>query len=393
MKRVFNEIWVPSVSNKVSKENWRETSKKTSRENSNENWRETSRERKNNRWLAATLILLLASCGKSGGSSSPIPEPVDPGPARFSNPVVQGSDPWVAQKDGNYYYLHTLGNRISIWKTRQMSRLGVAPVTQVFTPRPGSSNSENVWAPELHFSDGKWYIYFTAGSGPDNTQRCWVLENESADPTQGTWTEKGRIFATDTDFWGIDGTVLEHNGIKYFLWSGRPVANVQNQNIYIARMSNPWTIEGNSVMLTKPDLNWETRGGPVNEGPQILKRNGKVFMIYSASGCWTDDYALGMLTLKEGGNPMVAEDWEKAPSPVFQKAPENRAYGPGHNAFFTSPDGTESWIIYHANSNSGDGCGERRTVRMQPFTWSPAGLPQFGVPVTSGLSLAVPKGE
>jgi GH43 family beta-xylosidase len=115
--------------------------------------------------------------------------------------------------------------------------------------------------------------------------------------------------------------------------------------------------------------------------------------VYSASGCWSDDYTLGMLTLKDGGNPLLLPDWTKSSQPVFTKNPGGNAYAPGHNAFFKSKDGSEDWIIYHANTNSNDGCADKRTIRMQKFTWNTDGTPAFGTPVAAGARVPVPKGE
>lgn len=336
-------------------------------------------------------IVLLPFCKKDKGGSSPPPPPP---PHTFVNPILNGADPWVIKKDSFYYYTQTLGNRIAVWKTKAMSKLSAVTGKTVFTPPTGMANSANIWAPEIHFLDNKWYIYYTAGSGPDETQRTWVLENSSDDPTTGTWTDKGRIYSANADFWAIDGTVFEYNSAKYFLWSGRPGASVQNQNIYIAKMINPWTLEPDATLLTKPELSWELNGGPVNEGPEILKNaSGKLFLVYSASGCWTDDYALGMLTLKAGEDPLIASSWTKSVTPVFSKEPANNAYAPGHNAFFKSADGKEDWIIYHANTHSGDGCTDKRNIRMQKFEWSADGIPQFGEPVKTGVMLDVPAGE
>jgi len=346
------------------------------------------------RLLAFTVatMLLFTGCGKSNGGGTPAPPPA---PTKtFVNPLQNGADPWVIKKEGLYYYTQTLGNRVALWKTTALSKLGTTVSTEVFRPVPGALNAENVWAPELHFLDNKWYLYYTAGAGPDSTQRTWVLENSNADPLTGTWVDKGRIFTTDADFWAIDGTVLEYNGNRYFLWSGRPNPAVQNQNIYIAKMINPWTLQTPAVMITKPELSWELNGGPVNEGPEILKNsNGKTFLIYSASGCWTDDYALGMLTLKDGGDPLVATDWTKNQQAVFTKKPSGNTYAPGHNGFFKSPDGTENWIIYHANSSSGQGCSGSRNIRMQKFIFNSDGTPGFGEPVQPGSPIAVPAGE
>lgn len=312
----------------------------------------------------------------------------------FTNPLQNGADPWVIRKDSFYYYTQTLGNRIAVWKTKSMAHLGDAQITTIFTPTLGAQNSENIWAPEIHYINSKWYIYYTAGSGPDSTQRTWVLENAGPDPASGIWTDKGKISSADADFWAIDGTVLEYDGDCYFLWSGRPDQSRQNQNIYIARMSDPSTISSNATLLSKPELPWEVNGGPVNEGPEILKNSeGVVFLIYSASGCWTDDYCLGMLALRQGGDPLKPSDWIKSSSPVFAKSPGNAAFGPGHCSFFKSQDLTEDWIVYHANSNSNDGCSDKRNIRIQKFTWNTNGTPDFGIPVNISLKLKAPSGE
>ena len=77
-------------------------------------------------------------------------------------------------------------------------------------------------------------------------------------------------------------------------------------------------------------------------------------------------------------------------------APENYAYAPGHNGFFKSRDGKvdkEDWVIYHANSSTGQGCGNSRNSRMQKFTWNADGTPNFGEPVRTGSPLKIPSGE
>jgi GH43 family beta-xylosidase len=341
-------------------------------------------------FIILTSVFLLLFCKKKD-APTPLPPPTT---GTFVNPLKNGSDPWITKKDAFYYYTQTMGNRIELWKTTATSKLGTITSKNIFAPPVAAPNSSNVWAPELHYLNNKWYVYYTAGAGADNTQRTWVLENGNDDPTTGTWTDKGRIFAGDTDFWAIDGSVFEYKGSIYFLWSGRPDPSVQNQNIYIAKMADPWTLQTPSVMLTRPELSWEVNGGPVNEAPQILKNsNGKIYLVYSASGCWTDDYALGMLSLKDNGDPLVISDWTKNPQPVFTKNPQNNAFGPGHNAFFKSVDGTEDWIIYHSNTNSGDGCGEKRNIRMQKFSWHTDGTPNFGEPVKTGAPVKLPSGE
>jgi GH43 family beta-xylosidase len=219
----------------------------------------------------------------------------------------------------------------------------------------------------------------------------WVLENTSDDPLQGTWVDKGKLALPD-DKWAIDGTLTTINGVLFFAWSGWESDQNIRQDIYLVKMQNPLTPLGDRVKISSPQLAWELAGGTpaVNEAPQFLIQNN-VFITYSASGCWTDDYSIGLLSAT-GGNLLDAASWVKSDEPLLTQNPASLAYGPGHNSFFKSKDGTEDWVTYHANLNPGLGCGDERSMRMQKFTWQ-NGKPFFGQPVTVGSSIKVPSGE
>jgi GH43 family beta-xylosidase len=341
-------------------------------------------------------LLLAGSCKK--GDNPNVQPPVLPvKDTTFTNPLLpSGPDPYVIKKDSFYYYTHTVGDRIQVWRTKAMSDLRNAYNQTIWTKPATGPNSENVWAPELFFFDNKWYAYYTAGSSTNlATQRMFVLENQSTDPLAGTWVEKGKLADPAADVFAIDATVLEYNNKRYLIYSGQISAADNTQRIYIAEMLNPWTLSSSRVQLSAPQLPWESNG-PVNEGPEILKNPaGRVFLVYSGSGCWTDDYALGMLTLADGADPMVPTNWTKSPTPVFSKNPAANVYGPGHNSFFKSADGSENWIIYHANSapGNGNGCGASRTPRMQKFTFNADGTPNFGTPVSTTDRQRKPSGE
>lgn len=345
--------------------------------------------------LIAMGLFLLMACGDKNKVPPPDP-PKPPAGTTFKNPLMaSAADPWVVQRGDFYYYMQTLGNRIQIWKTAKMSQLASALSYTVFNAPSTGINSKAVWAPEMVFLDNKWYIYYTASDGNDANHRMFVLENTNADPTTSNWVDKGQLQTVPSDLWSIDGTILEYNSELFFIWSGRPGAQTGNltQNIYISKMSNPYTLSGSAVLISSPTYAWEKNGFAVNEGPEILKgRDGKIFLVYSASYCGNDNYCLGMLTLT-GTDPLSTTSWTKNPNPVFTQSPGAGAYAPGHNGFFKSKDGTEDWIIYHANSSANQGCGSNRNVRMQKFTWTSSGVPDFGTPVEIGKDISVPKGE
>jgi GH43 family beta-xylosidase len=341
-------------------------------------------------WIFWAIAIIL-SCREDTKTPELVPDLA----GKFKNPVLHSApDPWVFQKDEWYYITHTTGHNLILYRTNEVSAISEADMKVIWSPPFSGMNSKNIWAPELHFIDGKWYFYYAADDGNNINHRMWVLENTSADPLTGTWVNKGEVELPD-DKWAIDGTIFRLNGQLYFLWSGWEGDTNIRQNIYIAKMTNPWTAEGVRVRLSKPELNWELNGGSpaINEAPEFLQHNNKIFITFSASGCWTDDYSLGLLSADISSDPMDPASWTKSQQPVFVKNTSAQAFGPGHNSFFKSKDGLEDWIVYHANASSGDGCGDKRSMRMQKFIWTEKGMPDFGSPVALGEPVDMPAGE
>jgi len=320
----------------------------------------------------------------------------------FQNPLLpSGADPQSIHHDGWYYYTHTTGRNLTLWRTQSIARLAEAEKRVVWTPPADTAWSKQIWAPELHRIDGKWYLYFAADDGRNRNHRLYVIENASRDPMQGEWVFRGQVKTPD-DKWAIDASVFPYGGRWYLLWSGWEGDENGRQDLYIARLTNPWTTMGPRVRISKPELAWETVGdigkpGPddkphvdVNEGPEALVRNGRVFIVYSGSGCWTDSYALGMVWADAGSDLLSAKSWKKWSEPVFRAQGVSGTFAAGHHSFFRSPDGTQDWILYHANSEAGQGCGAKRSPRAQPFRWRADGFPDFGQPVPAGVELPIP---
>jgi GH43 family beta-xylosidase len=316
----------------------------------------------------------------------------------FTNPLLpSGPDPWVFQWKGDYFFMATTQKDLTIWKTTDITDLRHAEKNVVWVPELDKPWSKAIWAPELTRWNDKWYIYFAATDGSAQGRRIYVVENSAEDPLDGRWVLKGKV-ADSTDRWAIDADVFEVNGIHYMLWSGWPGATRGVQNIYIARMSNPWTIDSPRTLLSTPTYDWEKHsenptGGQtvlVNEAPEALVHNGEVFVAFSASGCWTDEYELGLLAADSTSDLLATTSWKKYDHPSFRENAAGHAFGTGHNGFFKSPDGKEDWIIYHANAEAGQGCRAARSPRIQRFTWNSDGNPNFGVPEPTDVPLIKP---
>ena len=218
----------------------------------------------------------------------------------------------------------------------------------------------------------------------------FVLENGNADPFVGSFQWKGKI--TDaTNLWAIDGTVLQHpTGQLYFIWSGWEDNLTGRQMLYIARMSNPWTITGARVEISRPTNTWETNQSPhVNEGPEVSIRNGLISLVYSASGSWSDSYCLGLITASVTSNLTDPASWQKRPNPIFRSS--GLIYGPGHHSFTKSRDDLEDWIVYHSARYKG--AVWIRQIRVQRFTWNADSTPNLGSPVDPNVPIPVPSGD
>ncbi|HEX9940362.1 MAG TPA: glycoside hydrolase family 43 protein [Longimicrobium sp.] len=350
--------------------------------------------------FALALLAGAAACGgggDGGGGGGITPPPPTPA-CSFTNPLAQGADPWVVRDAGFYYLVQSRDN--GIWVSKSSTLTGVTQnQVRVWSAPATGWNRTNVWAPELHPIDGRWYIYYAAGSDgpPFVSQRSGVLESAGSDP-MGPYTDRGMLFtgnggpgSGNPNVWAIDVTVARIGTELYAVWSGWEAnASIDRtpQHLYAAHMSNPWTIDGPRGRISSPVESWE-RGTELDlqEGPQFLQRNGQTFIVYSTRESWLPDYRLGLLRLV-GADPLNPASWVKT-GPVFQAA--GTVYGPGHASFTTSPDGTQSWIVYHAKVASAPGWD--RVIRAQPFTWNADGTPAFGTPVPSGQAIPRPSGE
>ena len=343
-------------------------------------------------WLARMVmaVVVMLAAGVVSVNSAPVASAA----GTFANPLVQrGPDPWMQYFNGFYYLATTTwNNTITMRRSRTLAGIASAPETVVFRlTRPNAAGT--MWAPEFHLLNGpngqRWYLYYTAGREPFNlnTQRIHVAESAGLDP-MGPYTFKADMLdPTQNNTWELDGSILQLNGRLYLLgtfFNG-------SQPAFIRPLSNPWTASGTRHILSNPTFSWERVGGAVNEGPEVIQRNGRTFISFSASHCSTPDYKIGLLTYN-GGDPLNQSSWVKSSQPIFQRNDANRVFGPGHNGFFKSPDGTQDWIVYHATSTPG-GCDLNRSTRAQRITWNANGTPNFGTPVALGTQLPAPSGE
>jgi GH43 family beta-xylosidase len=304
--------------------------------------------------------------------------------------IEQRADPWIYKhSDGYYYFTASVPEYDRIEVRRSKTIKGIAEAEPVVAWRKHETGplSALIWAPEIHYINGSWYIYYAAAPSKEIVDglfqhRMFVIENKSANPLEGSWEEKGQI-KTDWESFALDATSFEHKGQQYLVWAQKDPNIRGNSNLYIAPLENPWTIQGPQVMITKPEYDWETIGFWVNEGPAVLKKNGKIYISFSGSAT-DENYAMGILTADENSDVMDPASWSKSTEPVFKTCYETGQYGPGHNSFTVSEDGSKDVLVYHVRNYTeivGDPLYDpNRHTCAKEFTWNPDGTPNFGFP-------------
>ncbi len=273
--------------------------------------------------------------------------------------ILQRADPYIYRHtDGRYYFTASVPeyDRVVLRCADTLDGLKEAEEKEIWHKHETGIMSYHVWAPELHYINGAWYIYFAAGEKDDIWNiRPYVLECLDADPMAGTWREKGALAcAADDEFsfraFSLDATVFENKGEYFCIWAEKVGVGRQISNLYIAQMESPYQLKTVQVLLTTPDYDWERGEFWVNEGPSVIKRGGRIFVTYSASDTGPS-YCMGMMTADENADLLDPRSWDKSRYPVLCSDASKEIYGPGHNSFTVDSDGNDI-LVFHARTNT-----------------------------------------
>ena len=272
----------------------------------------------------------------------------------FNQPFIpQRADPYIMHhSDGMYYFTASVPeyDRIILRRAATLSGLRDAEEVTVWTRHDSGIMSVHIWAPELHFLNGAWYIYFAAGDKDDIWEiRPYVLRCEREDPLSASWVEMGLVERADdfsfNDF-SLDMTVFEHRNRLYAVWAEKVNIGRKISNLYIAEMESPIKLKTPQVLLSFPSYDWEQVGFWVNEGAAFLAGEGNVYITYSASETGAC-YCMGMLTAKADADLLDPNSWTKSRTPILRTDSDKGLYGSGHNSFFRDDVGN-TVMAFHA---------------------------------------------
>ena len=271
----------------------------------------------------------------------------------YNEPFIPNrADPYVICHQNTYYFTGSVPeyDRIVLRKASALGELRTAEERVIWRKHKEGIMSIHIWAPELHYVNGRWYIYFAAGDKDD----IWKIRPYAlvcaGDPMADEWRELGQMAGADEftfqDF-SLDMTVFEHRKEWYCIWAEKVSIGKKISNLYIARLETPWKLATQQVLLTSPDYEWEREGFWVNEGPAVLFHDERIYLTYSASSTGAC-YCMGLLSIGKDQDILDPSNWIKEKEPVFRTDEAKGLFGPGHNSFVQLPESDEVIMIYHA---------------------------------------------
>jgi GH43 family beta-xylosidase len=267
--------------------------------------------------------------------------------------IPQRADPYILHHtDGTYYFTASVPeyDRIILRRADTLAQLQTAEEVTIWKKHEQGIMSIHIWAPELHFLDGAWYMYFAAGDVNDIWAiRPYVLFCMDDDPIMGRWQEFGLVHRADdfcfNDF-SLDMTVFELQNRRFAVWAEKVNIGKKISNLYIAEMDSPASLKTPQMLLSFPSYNWEQIGFWVNEGPSFMMGSDHAYLTYSASETGPH-YCMGLLVADINSDLLDPNSWKKSKIPVLMSDAEMGLYGPGHNSFFTDSNG-DIMMAYHA---------------------------------------------
>jgi GH43 family beta-xylosidase len=299
-------------------------------------------------WAFFLCVLLT-----SGWAQPPLQNPVIGDPAHVPQELA---DPFVLKWNGEYY-IYFSGSPILAYQSADLVHWEpIGPVLHA-SEAQDSWNQADVWAPEVVFRNGKFYMYYTASRKSDDwrigemARRIGVAVSDSP---RGPFIDSGTPV---TPGWGIDGTVFKdpENGTEYLFYSYLYEPRFPGAGIVADRLAAWNRVAGEPSNITRGSLPWEDKDGDPNDGslrytneaPTVIRHHGRYYMMYSG-GSW--DLSTSALAYASSDAPphggMESPGWNKTAAPILRST--SLVDGPGHNTLVKAPNNVDDICLYHA---------------------------------------------
>lgn len=298
---------------------------------------------------------------------------------------VSVHDPVMA-KEGNTYYLFSTGPGVTFYSSRNM--LDWKEEGRVFAGEPtwakkaAPSFNGHIWAPDIYFHGGKYYLYYSVSGFGKNTSGIGVTTNATLNPRAPNykWEDQGMVLQSvpGRDNWNaIDANIVDDaSGTAWMafgsFWSGIKLVKLDASRTRLAEPQVWHAIAQRERPAATPD----GEPGPAEiEGPHIMKKNGYYYLFVSWGLCCNKEkttYHVVVGRAKEVSGPYLdksGKDMAKGGgSLVIAGTPQWK--GVGHNSAYTI-DGKDV-LVLHAYETADNYLQKLKVMEMK---WDKDGWP------------------
>lgn len=296
-------------------------------------------------------------------------------------------DPVIIQQD-SVYYIFCTGKGISVWSSRNMKEW--KKEKPVFDTLPWAVQAvkgftNHIWAPDISFYKGLYYLYYSISAFGKNTSCIGVATNKTLHPISPDykWTDYGKIIQSypgKTNWNAIDPNIVtdkKGNAWMTFgsFWDGIKLAPLTKNRLQIkgdtihlptiasrkkeSSLSNPPSVDDNP----------KDAGGNAIEAPFIFYKNGYYYLFASIDYCCKgikSTYKMIVGRSKKIAGPFIDKqgiDMAKGGGTILLQG-DNNWYGVGHNAVadFSGID----YLVFHAYDATNNG---KPKLRLEKILW------------------------
>ncbi|RNA68060.1 arabinan endo-1,5-alpha-L-arabinosidase [Alteribacter keqinensis] len=287
----------------------------------------------------------------------------------YQNPVFEPviADPSIIKAEDGFYYVYGtednwgdgMGSRVvPIVRSRNLTDWEY--VGEAFHEKPDWKEDGGIWAPDISFFNGKYYLYYSQSTWGDANPAVGVAVS---DAPEGPFEDQGKLF--DSEEIGvpnsIDPQLYVDEGTPYLFWGS---------------WYGIWGIE-----LTEDGLGYTGEkfqiAGTDFEAPYIIEREGSFYFFGSKGSCCEGQWSEYRVSVGKADNlkgPYLdkeGNDLNESSGSLILTGSDAFA-GPGHNAVITDEAG-EDWMIYHAIDKENPWIGSgvtRRPLMLDRIVWN-----------------------
>ncbi len=333
----------------------------------------------------------------------------------YTNPVIASylADPFVWKHLGVYYAIGTgpmeaYGQRkegaeassafsaqfriFPLYRSEDLANWTY--VSGALTP-PAEELGDSFWAPEVAFSDGVFYMYYSVGS----SDKMHQLRVATSKHPHGPFTDTGKTLVNPAVYsFAIDAHPFQDDDGQWYLFFARDFLDTDDgahagTALMVDRMVDMTTLAGEPKTVLRARNEWqrfladrtmygETWDWHTLEGPSVLKHEGRYYCFYSGGRWETDQYGVDYGVADSVMGPYSDEGSEHGAR--ILRTLEGSVFGPGHNSLVTGPDGETTYIVYHA----WDKGWRARQMCIDQLIWTPEG-PRCAGPTTTEQTIRV----